>query len=59
MDRFENEVLHFLDIKLSLTWTSSLPKKCPHWQYVNFKSYTPWNYKISWIPSFFTRAKQT
>ena len=29
MDRFENEVLHFLDIKLSLTWTSSLPKKMP------------------------------
>ena len=54
VDRFENEVPHFLDIKISLLGLTIYRKNTHTGQYINFESYTPWNYKISWIQSLVT-----
>ena len=58
VDRFEREVTHFLDIKIYLLGPTIYRKNTHTGQYVNFESYTPWHYKINWIRSPVTRAKQ-
>ena len=56
---FENEVPHFLDIKISPLGPTIYRKNTYTSQYINFESYTHLNYKISWIETLITRAKQT
>ena len=56
VDRFENEVPHFLDIKISLLGLTIYRKNTHTGQYINFELI--WNYKISWTRSLTTRAKQ-
>ena len=58
VDRFENELPHFLDIKMSAQGLTVYRKNTHTGQYVYYDSCTPWNYKISWIRSFVTRAKR-
>ena len=58
VDRFENEVPHFLDIKMSAQGLTIYRKNTHTGQYVHYDSFTPWNYKISWIRSLVTRAKR-
>ena len=48
VDRFENDVPHFLDIKMSILGLTVYRKHTHTSQYINFERYTPWNYKISW-----------
>ena len=59
VDCFENEVPHFLDIKISTLGPTIYGKNTCTSQYINFESYTHLNYKISWIESLITQAKQT
>ena len=58
VDRFENELPHFLDIKMSAQGLTIYRKNTHTGQYVYYDSCTPWNYKISWIRSLVTRAKR-
>ena len=58
MDLLENEVPHFLDIKISPLGLTIYRKNTYNGQYNNFESYSPWSYKVSWIRSLVTRAKQ-
>ena len=58
VDRFKNEVPHFLDIKMSAQGLTIYRKNTHTGQYVYYDSCTPWNYKISWIRSLVTRAKR-
>ena len=57
VDSFENEVSHYLDIKMSAQGLTIYHKNTHTGQYVHYDSFTPWNYKITWIRSFVTRAK--
>ena len=57
VDRFENDVPHFLDIKMSILGLTVYQKNTHTSQYINFERYTPWNYKISWTGSLIARAK--
>ena len=59
VDKFENEVPHYLDIKMSAQGLTVYPKNTHSGQqYVHYDSFTPWNYKISWIRCLVTRAKR-
>ena len=58
VDRFENEVPHLLDIKMSAQGLTIYRKNAHTGQYFHYDSFTPWNYKISWIRSLVTRAKR-
>lgn len=58
VDRFENEVPHFLDIEISPDGLNVFRKDTNTGQYTNFESYTPWKYRVSWIRSLVTRANR-
>ena len=58
VDRFENKVRHFLDIKMSAQGWTIYRKNTHTGQYVHYDSFTSWNYKISWIFSLVTRDKR-
>ena len=58
VDKFENEVPHVLDIKISAQGLTIFCKNTHTGQYGHYDSLTPWNYKISWIRSLVTRAKR-
>ena len=57
VDTFENEVPHFLDLKLCNDGLEIYRKDTNTGLYTNFNSYVPWHYKIAWIKSLVTRAK--
>ena len=57
VDKFENETPHFLDLEIHPDGISIYRKDTHTGQYVNYTSYTNWNYKIAWIRSLITRAK--
>ena len=57
VNRFENEVSHFLDIKMSAQVLTIYHKNTHTGQYVHYDSFSPWNYKISWIRSLVIRTK--
>ena len=56
--RFENEMLRFLDIKMSAQGLAIYCKNTYTGEYAHCDSFTPWSYKISWIRSLATRAKR-
>ena len=58
VDRFEQELPHFLDIKMSAQSLTIYCKNTYVGQYVHNDSFTPWNNKISWIRSLVTIAKR-
>ena len=58
VDRFGNEVPNFLDIKMPSQDLTIYRKNIHTGQYVNYDSFTPWNFRISWIHSLVTRAKR-
>ena len=57
-DCFENEVSRFLDIKVFLLKGQQFTEIATTLVNTLILSYTPWNYKISWIQSLAARAKQ-
>ncbi|XP_066914554.1 uncharacterized protein [Clytia hemisphaerica] len=56
VDTFDNEDVHFLDIKIDGTTTDIYYKPTHTGQYSDFSSQTPWNFKISWVKSLINRA---
>ena len=58
VDRSENKVRHFLDIKMSAQGWTIYRKNTHTGQYVHYDSFTSWNYKTSWICSLVTRDKR-
>ena len=56
VDMFKDKVPHFLDLELSPDGTSIFRKDTNTGLYVNFTSFVPWTYRISWIRSLVTRA---
>ena len=57
VDRFENEVPHFLDIKMSAQGLKIYRRNTHTGQYVCYDSFTRWHCNISWIRSLVTRTK--
>ena len=55
---FKDKVPHFLDFELSPDGTSIFRKDNNTGLYVNFTSFVPWTYRISWIRSLVTRASR-
>ena len=49
---------HFLYLEISPQSLTIYRKETHTGQYINFSSYTPWNYKIGWINSLVTQAKK-
>ena len=49
IDRFEDGVVHLLDIKINGSETDLYYKSIHTEQYCDFSSQTPWKLKISWI----------
>ena len=58
VDMFKDKVPHFLDLDLSPDGTSIFRKDTNTGLYVNFTSFVPWTYRISWIKSLVTRASR-
>ena len=57
VDRFEKEVPHFLDMKMSAQVLIIYRKNTNTGQYLHNDSFIPWNYKISWIRCLVTRDR--
>ena len=55
---FKDKVPHFLDLELSPDGTSIFRKDTNTGLYVNFTSFVPWTYPISWIRSLVTGASR-
>ena len=55
---FKDKVPHFLDLELSPDGTSIFRKDTNTGLYVNFTSFVPWTYRISWIRSLVTRTSR-
>ena len=51
VDMFKDKVPHFLDLEFSPDGTSIFQKDTNTRLYVNFTSFVPWTYRISWIRS--------
>ena len=56
VDLFDKETPHFLDLELSPDGLSIFRKDTNTGLYVNFNSYVPWSYRVSWIRSLVSRA---
>lgn len=55
-DSFDNSIPHFLDIEISPDGLNIFRKDTFTGQYNNFNSFTPWQYRISWIRSLVYRV---
>ena len=55
IDRFEDGIVHFLDIKINGCETDLYYKTTHTEQYRDFSSQTPWKLKISWIKALHDR----
>ena len=49
MDKFDDRIVHFLDIKINRCETDLYYKSTHTGQYSDFSSQTPWRLKTSWI----------
>ena len=60
VDMFKDEIPHFLDLEISNSGHLTIYRKDTHTgQYVNFSSYTPWKYTVSWITSLVCKSSKT
>ena len=58
MDSFEDDSVHFLDLLILDDLNIDIYRKSTFTgNYINYDSYVPWYYKISWIKSIIFRAK--
>ena len=58
VDRFQNEVPHFLDLEIHRTGIAIYRKDTHTAQYTHFDSFTRWAHKTAWIRSLVHRAKK-
>ena len=56
IDRFEDGIAHFLDIKINGSETDLYYKTTHTGQYCDFFSHTPWKLKIYWIKAIYDRV---
>ena len=56
MDKFDDGIVHFLDIKINRCETDFYYKSTHTGQYSDFSSQTPWRLKTSWIKALHDRA---
>ena len=56
IERFEDGIAHFLDIKINGSERDLYYKSILTGQYCDFSSQTPWKLKISWIKALHDRA---
>ena len=58
VDTFEDDSVHFLDLLILDDLNIDIYRKSTFTgNYINYDSYVPWYYKISWIKSIIFRAK--
>lgn len=58
VDTFEDDVVHFLDIKIINNQTDVYYKDTNTGQYNHFSSYVPWQYKVSWVRALLNRSEK-
>ena len=58
VDKFANDVPHFLDIEISPDGLCIFRKDTNTGLYTNFNSYSPWSYRKAWISSLVNQAKK-
>ena len=58
VDTFEDTTPHFLDLTFETTSITVHRKATNTGVYINFDSFTPWAFRISWINSLVYRAKR-
>ena len=58
VDAFEDDVVHFLDIRIVDNKTNVYYKNTHSAQYVHFDSFSPWRLKVSWVRALYTRAER-
>ena len=58
VDGFENTTPHFLDININQSVLSIYKKPTNTGLYVNFNSFVPWQFRISWLRSLVSRASR-
>lgn len=58
VDTFDDATPHFLDLTFETTSISIHRKATNTGQYINYKSFAPWNFRVSWLNSLVTRAKR-
>ena len=56
VDRFEDNNVHFLDLRINNNSTNIYYKDTHTGQYIHFTSYTPWKFRIAWVQSLYHRA---
>ena len=56
VDKFSDDVIHFLDIKISVDGIDIYCKDTHTGQYTHFSSFEPFLHKIAWVKSLFHRA---
>ena len=58
VDKFEDDNVHFLDLRIMDNKTDVYCKDTHSGQYTHFDSYTPWSLKTSWVRALYTRAEK-
>ena len=58
IDKFTDNNVHFLDIKIDLNETDLFYKTTHTGQYIDFTSQTPWKLKTAWVKALYHRAKK-
>ena len=56
VDKFDDGVVHYLDLKVIDNETDFYYKDTHTGQYMHFSSYAPWNIKTAWIEALYNRA---
>ena len=58
VDTFEDDVIHFLDIKILNNQTDIYYKETHTGQYSHFSSFIPWRYKVAWVRALSHHSKK-
>ena len=58
IDKFTDNNVHFLDIKIDRNETDLFYKTTHTGQYIDFTSQTPWKLKTAWVKALYHRAKK-
>ena len=56
VDKFDDDIVHYLDIKIVDNETHIYFKDTHTGQFMHFSSYAPWRIKTAWVKALFQRA---